>query len=129
MRTASTAANPCQEDSSEFYLITGSIYTDQRGTVVSPMVAAARRRRSSATPDTVRLYRTVDEVLKLKNFEKDASFQLSSYQIKKDAQDHILTYKLKIKEQAPSESQCSLRHIHKKKLRNEVYELKTKDKA
>nr|GEU51213.1 hypothetical protein [Tanacetum cinerariifolium] len=34
LRTASTAAKPCQGDSSEFYLITGSIYTDQRGTVV-----------------------------------------------------------------------------------------------
>nr|GEU45370.1 hypothetical protein [Tanacetum cinerariifolium] len=33
-RTASTAAKPCQGDSSEFYLITGSIYTDQQGTVV-----------------------------------------------------------------------------------------------
>ncbi|GKA89296.1 hypothetical protein Tco_0811108 [Tanacetum coccineum] len=42
MRTASTAAKPCQEDSSEFYLITGSIYTDQRGTVVFPMMAVAR---------------------------------------------------------------------------------------
>ncbi|GJR94369.1 hypothetical protein Tco_0266543 [Tanacetum coccineum] len=39
---ASTAAKPCQEDSSEFYLITGSIYTDQQGTVVFPMVAATR---------------------------------------------------------------------------------------
>ncbi|GKA28230.1 hypothetical protein Tco_0714398 [Tanacetum coccineum] len=45
MRTASTAAKPCQEDSSEFYLITGSIYTDQRGTVVFPTMAAARRGR------------------------------------------------------------------------------------
>ncbi|GJV52277.1 hypothetical protein Tco_1448018 [Tanacetum coccineum] len=45
MRTASAAAKPCQEDSSEFYLITGIIYTDQRGTVVFPMVAAARRRQ------------------------------------------------------------------------------------
>ncbi|GJS29254.1 hypothetical protein Tco_0489874 [Tanacetum coccineum] len=34
MRTASAAAKSCQEDSSEFYLITGSIYTDQRGTLV-----------------------------------------------------------------------------------------------
>ncbi|GJX99945.1 hypothetical protein Tco_0356964 [Tanacetum coccineum] len=34
MRTASAAAKPCQGDSSEFYLITGSIYTDQRGTMV-----------------------------------------------------------------------------------------------
>nr|GFB10021.1 hypothetical protein [Tanacetum cinerariifolium] len=34
LRTASTSAKPCQGDSLEFYLITGSIYTDQRGTVV-----------------------------------------------------------------------------------------------
>ncbi|GKB96567.1 hypothetical protein Tco_0982704 [Tanacetum coccineum] len=34
MRTASAAAKPYQGDSSEFYLITGSIYNDQRGTVV-----------------------------------------------------------------------------------------------
>nr|GEV77303.1 hypothetical protein [Tanacetum cinerariifolium] len=34
LRTASTAGKPCQGDSAEFYLITGSIYTDQRGTVV-----------------------------------------------------------------------------------------------
>nr|GEY21827.1 retrovirus-related Pol polyprotein from transposon TNT 1-94 [Tanacetum cinerariifolium] len=34
LRTASTAAKPCQRDSSEFYLITCSIHIDQRGTVV-----------------------------------------------------------------------------------------------
>ncbi|GKF57844.1 hypothetical protein Tco_0171381, partial [Tanacetum coccineum] len=34
MRMASAAAKPCQGDSSEFYLITGSIYTEQWGTVV-----------------------------------------------------------------------------------------------
>nr|GFA28278.1 hypothetical protein [Tanacetum cinerariifolium] len=34
LRTTSTTAKPCQGDSSEFYLITGSIHTDQRGTVV-----------------------------------------------------------------------------------------------
>nr|GEW15692.1 hypothetical protein [Tanacetum cinerariifolium] len=34
LRTASTAAKPCQGDSSEFYLIIGSIYTDQQETVV-----------------------------------------------------------------------------------------------
>ncbi|GJU55983.1 hypothetical protein Tco_1229697 [Tanacetum coccineum] len=45
MRTASTTAKPYQEDTSEFYLITSSIYTDQRGTVVFPMMAAARRGR------------------------------------------------------------------------------------
>nr|GEV55270.1 Gag-Pol polyprotein [Tanacetum cinerariifolium] len=34
LRTTGAAAKPYQGDSSEFYLITGSIYTDQRGTVV-----------------------------------------------------------------------------------------------
>ncbi|GKA92002.1 hypothetical protein Tco_0813927 [Tanacetum coccineum] len=34
LSVASAAAKPCQGDSSEFYLITGSIYTDQQGTVV-----------------------------------------------------------------------------------------------
>nr|GEW14024.1 E-beta-farnesene synthase [Tanacetum cinerariifolium] len=33
LRTASTAAKPCQGDSSEFYLITCTIHTDQQGTV------------------------------------------------------------------------------------------------
>ncbi|GJZ11693.1 hypothetical protein Tco_0546452 [Tanacetum coccineum] len=33
MSTASTAVKPCQGDSLEFYLITGSIYTDQRITM------------------------------------------------------------------------------------------------
>ncbi|GJR84522.1 hypothetical protein Tco_0155307 [Tanacetum coccineum] len=45
MRMASAAAKPCQGDSSEFYLITDNIYTDQWGTVVFPMMAAARRGR------------------------------------------------------------------------------------
>nr|GEY21210.1 hypothetical protein [Tanacetum cinerariifolium] len=34
LRTASAAAKPCQGDSLEVYLIIGSIYTDQQGTVV-----------------------------------------------------------------------------------------------
>nr|GEV61886.1 hypothetical protein [Tanacetum cinerariifolium] len=34
LRMASTAAKPCQGHSSKFYLITDSIHTDQRGTVV-----------------------------------------------------------------------------------------------
>ncbi|GJW49464.1 hypothetical protein Tco_0090815 [Tanacetum coccineum] len=34
IRTVSAAGKPCQGDSLEFYLITSSIYTDQRGTVV-----------------------------------------------------------------------------------------------
>ncbi|GJZ64006.1 hypothetical protein Tco_0620427, partial [Tanacetum coccineum] len=41
MRTASAAAKPSQGDSLEFYLITGSTYIDQRGTVVLPTIGAA----------------------------------------------------------------------------------------
>ncbi|GJW39480.1 hypothetical protein Tco_0065325 [Tanacetum coccineum] len=41
MRTASATAKPCQGDSSEFYLITSNIYTDQRETVVLLMIGAA----------------------------------------------------------------------------------------
>ncbi|GJZ00181.1 hypothetical protein Tco_0517610 [Tanacetum coccineum] len=44
MRMASAAAKPCQGDSSEFYLITGSIYTDQRETVELPTIGAADSR-------------------------------------------------------------------------------------
>ncbi|GJV35916.1 hypothetical protein Tco_1408393 [Tanacetum coccineum] len=43
--TASAAAKSCQGDSSEFYLITSNIYTDQWGTMVIPMVAAAGSRQ------------------------------------------------------------------------------------
>ncbi|GJX95727.1 hypothetical protein Tco_0351525 [Tanacetum coccineum] len=42
---ASAAAKPCQGDSSELYLITGSIHTNQRGTVVLPSIGAADSRR------------------------------------------------------------------------------------
>ncbi|GJR50337.1 retrovirus-related pol polyprotein from transposon TNT 1-94 [Tanacetum coccineum] len=45
MRTASTAAKPCQADSAEFYRITGNIYTDQRGTVLPTIGAADSRRK------------------------------------------------------------------------------------
>ncbi|GJV03068.1 putative reverse transcriptase domain-containing protein [Tanacetum coccineum] len=45
MRTTSAVAKPCQGDSSEFYPITGSIYTDQWGTVVLPTISAADSRR------------------------------------------------------------------------------------
>ncbi|GKB81751.1 hypothetical protein Tco_0948646 [Tanacetum coccineum] len=72
MRTASAAAKPCQGDSSEFYLITSSIYTDQRGTVVLPTIGAADSRRTSATL-------IPDEVLKLKNLKKDALLKLFKF--------------------------------------------------
>ncbi|GKB84678.1 hypothetical protein Tco_0956950 [Tanacetum coccineum] len=45
LRTSSAAAKPYQGDSSEFYLITGSIYTDKRGTVVFPKAAAGSQRQ------------------------------------------------------------------------------------
>nr|GEU53242.1 retrotransposon protein, putative, unclassified [Tanacetum cinerariifolium] len=45
LRTAGAAAKPWQGDSSEFYLITGSIYTDQRGIVVITTVINEREQR------------------------------------------------------------------------------------
>nr|GEY27832.1 hypothetical protein [Tanacetum cinerariifolium] len=42
---ADAAAKPCQGDSSEFYLITGSIYTDQRGTMVITTIFNEREQR------------------------------------------------------------------------------------
>ncbi|GJX44924.1 zinc finger, CCHC-type containing protein [Tanacetum coccineum] len=64
MRTASTAAKPCQEDSSEFYLITGSIYTDPRN-------------RGDIANHIDEVTKTLsDELLKLKNFKKDATLKL-----------------------------------------------------
>ncbi|GJR16811.1 hypothetical protein Tco_0965338 [Tanacetum coccineum] len=47
MRTASTAVKPCQEDFLEFYLITGTIYTDQLRNMIA--TEEARRGRTSAT--------------------------------------------------------------------------------
>ncbi|GJX78888.1 hypothetical protein Tco_0327037 [Tanacetum coccineum] len=61
MRTASAAAKLCQGDSSGLYLITGSIYTDQRGTVVIetvlPKIGAADSRR-------VRIYQNHKKTIK-----------------------------------------------------------------
>ncbi|GJR24907.1 hypothetical protein Tco_0973434 [Tanacetum coccineum] len=70
MRTASIAAKPCQEDSSEFYLITGSIYTDQRGTVAFPIVATARRRKRRSVKVKELQERCIIKAFKLKNQEK-----------------------------------------------------------
>ncbi|GJZ29471.1 hypothetical protein Tco_0574118 [Tanacetum coccineum] len=74
MRTASAAAKPCQGDSSELYLITSNIYTDQRGTVVLPTIVEDFQ-RSFRHSDIERLSRS-NEVLKLKNFKKDATLKL-----------------------------------------------------
>ncbi|GKA30515.1 hypothetical protein Tco_0716820 [Tanacetum coccineum] len=81
---ARTTAKPCQGDSSEFYLIIGSIYTDQRGTMVITTVfdelipddiKVKEFQRSFRHSDTECLSRS-DEVLKLKNFKKDATLKL-----------------------------------------------------
>nr|GEX93454.1 retrovirus-related Pol polyprotein from transposon TNT 1-94 [Tanacetum cinerariifolium] len=53
LRTASTAVKPCQGDSSKFYLITGSIHTDQRGTVVlATLFNRSEQRHFRSTMDT-----------------------------------------------------------------------------
>nr|GEW81935.1 hypothetical protein [Tanacetum cinerariifolium] len=48
LRTDSTAAKPCQGDSLKFYLITGSIHTNQRGTVT--VAAAGQKGHQFTTP-------------------------------------------------------------------------------
>nr|GEV98093.1 putative reverse transcriptase domain-containing protein [Tanacetum cinerariifolium] len=55
---------------------------DHRSTLIDPKVKVKEFQRSFRHSDTERLSRS-DEVLKLKNFKKDASLKLSSYQIKK----------------------------------------------
>ncbi|GJV52043.1 hypothetical protein Tco_1447784 [Tanacetum coccineum] len=73
MRTASAAVKPCQGDSLELYLIIGNIYTDQRGIMV--LLTIDFRYSDTVRSDTERLSRS-DEVLKLKNFKKDATLKL-----------------------------------------------------
>ncbi|GJX32376.1 hypothetical protein Tco_0242231 [Tanacetum coccineum] len=92
MRTASTAVKPCQEDSSEFYLITGSIYTDQRGTVVFLMVAAARRGRRQSVKVKELQEICIIKAFKLKNQEKyeHVGLKVTSAQ---DGKDHKLMIK------------------------------------
>ncbi|GJR52623.1 hypothetical protein Tco_1403144 [Tanacetum coccineum] len=63
--------NP-EGDSLEFYLITGRIYTDQRGTMVLLTISVVDSRRTSATL-------IPDEVLKLKNLKKDALLKLFKF--------------------------------------------------
>ncbi|GKD23667.1 hypothetical protein Tco_1225370 [Tanacetum coccineum] len=75
MRTASAAAKPYQGDSSEFYLITGNIYADQREPWYSRRLVQLIPDESFRHSDTERLSRS-DEVLKLKNFKKDAPLKL-----------------------------------------------------
>ncbi|GKE84023.1 hypothetical protein Tco_1557765, partial [Tanacetum coccineum] len=102
MRTASAAAKPCQGNSLEFYLITGSIYTNQWGTVViatvfnevtktlssisidyhKPKPAVKEFQGSFRHTNTERLSQS-DEVLKLKSFKKDAILKLYKSTIKK----------------------------------------------
>ncbi|GJY20039.1 hypothetical protein Tco_0392605 [Tanacetum coccineum] len=77
LRMASVAAKPYQEDSSEFYLITGSIYTNQQGTVVIAITYA------TLIPH---VFLENDKVLKLKNFKKD---RFTSFQ-DKERDEHVV---------------------------------------
>ncbi|GJX91210.1 hypothetical protein Tco_0344536 [Tanacetum coccineum] len=84
--------------------------------------------RSFRHSDTERLSRS-DEVLKLKNFKKDATLKLFKSTNQERCSRSPSIIQIKIKELALSQSQLSLQHIHKGKSRNEVYELKTKEVA
>ncbi|GKB35421.1 hypothetical protein Tco_0880363 [Tanacetum coccineum] len=57
LMVASAAAKPCQGDSLKLFLITGNIYTDQRGTMALLMIGVADSQR-------------------LKNLKKDATLKL-----------------------------------------------------
>ncbi|GJS37063.1 hypothetical protein Tco_0535445 [Tanacetum coccineum] len=142
MRTASAAAKPCQGDSSEFYLITGSIYTDQRETwfprlgrsciperftIHSNMALLTVKefQRSFCLSDTERLSQS-DKVLKLKNFKKDATLKLFK-STNQERYEHVFkeSHSRQDEEQAQDLTSMITTSVHK----IEVYELKTKDKA
>nr|GEW51136.1 integrase, catalytic region, zinc finger, CCHC-type, peptidase aspartic, catalytic [Tanacetum cinerariifolium] len=92
LRTASTAAKPCQGDSSEFYLITCSIHTDQWGTVVLATLfngSEQRHLQTSVANETLGLvpqrqkasdYDNSDPVPKLQNVSPSADTSVSSQQ-------------------------------------------------
>ncbi|GJU38574.1 hypothetical protein Tco_1191531 [Tanacetum coccineum] len=82
--------------------------------------------RSFRHSDTEHLSRS-DEVLKLNNFKKDASLKLSSYQIKKGAQDHIVTYKSKRKDQVSSLKVNEQLRIEARKRSNLLHKKDSKD--
>ncbi|GJZ13137.1 hypothetical protein Tco_0548367 [Tanacetum coccineum] len=117
MRTASTAAKPCQEDSSEFYLITGSIYTDQRGTVrilkdggegMSMSVQCHKYHKMAKSQDDETRLCLVDDLKVLK------------ITLSQTSQDKGTSSSLKSKITTT---------IHKLKIEVKDYELRTKDKA
>ncbi|GJY53308.1 hypothetical protein Tco_0444972 [Tanacetum coccineum] len=103
---ASAAAKPCQGDSSELYLITANIYTDQRGTVaIATVFDEVTKTLSSISLIITNLNLQVLPTIgaadsrRLKNFKKDATLKLfkstnqercsrsHSRQVKEQAQD------------------------------------------
>nr|GEY44076.1 hypothetical protein [Tanacetum cinerariifolium] len=90
LRTASTAAKPCQGDSSKFYLITGSIHTDQRGTVVLATLfneSEQRHFRSFTTNINLQESRRLQLLAK-----KDVNSQLHAHSSKLIINDSKKTY-------------------------------------
>ncbi|GKA87262.1 hypothetical protein Tco_0808973 [Tanacetum coccineum] len=96
MRTASAAAKPCQGDSLEFYLITCSICTDQRGTMEILMVVAASTRQAKDKEKYEHVGLKVTRSQEGKELQDDDKRSCLVDDLKKLK----ITYKSKLKEQA-----------------------------
>ncbi|GJW42521.1 hypothetical protein Tco_0071320 [Tanacetum coccineum] len=117
MRTASAAAKPCQGDSSELDLITGSTPDD--------CIKVNEFQRSFCHSDTERRSRS-DKVLKLKNFKKDATLKL----FKSTNQERCSrSHSRQAKEQAQDLKSMITTSNHKLMIEVKDYKLKTKVEA
>ncbi|GJS20401.1 hypothetical protein Tco_0449033 [Tanacetum coccineum] len=95
-RTASAVAKPCQGDSSEFYQITGNIYTDKRGTMVFPMVTSTQDGKRSQDDDK-RLYLADD----LKEAQNHMQVKLKGTSSSLKSKDRYTYHKLKDNDSRP----------------------------
>ncbi|GJX83566.1 hypothetical protein Tco_0333047 [Tanacetum coccineum] len=88
-RFDTSAGNPIKEILLKLNLPDHRILKDGHGGTCDEALKSKNFKEVSVTLITERFSQS-DEVLKLKNFKKDASLKLSSYQIKKGAQDPYL---------------------------------------
>ncbi|GJW46455.1 hypothetical protein Tco_0078101 [Tanacetum coccineum] len=100
MRTASAAAKPCQGDSSEFYLITGSIYTDQWGTVVLLTIGAADSRRVMIHSHMLIPDRQQKDIMEIYRGKKERVKSIALKAKKESSDDETLTFESDDKEYA-----------------------------
>ncbi|GJS50190.1 hypothetical protein Tco_0600311 [Tanacetum coccineum] len=113
-------------------LMVGSIYTDQRGTVViatifdkvtmilSSISVDYQQPKPASTPDDC------DKVLKLKNFKKDAALKLFKVEKSRKVLKITFSHSRQAKEQAQDLKSMITTSIHKLMIEVKDYELKTK---